>query len=55
MTTCAPLSEVRRAGKEEVQEQCLDEVVEMVAEGNLGRADARRPAIQDPASQARAQ
>ena len=46
---------LERAGEEQVQEQRLDEVVEMMAEGDLRGADLGRDAVQHAAAQPRAQ
>ena len=43
------------AGEEQIEQQRLDEVVEMMAERDLGRADLTRPAVQHAAPQPRAQ
>src|SRR2546421_736835 len=46
---------LERAGKEQVQQQRLDEVVQMMTEGNLRRADLGGDSVEHPAPQARAE
>src|SRR2546423_14658896 len=43
---------LERAGKEQVQQQRLDEVVQMMTEGNLRRADLGGDSVEHPAPQA---
>src|SRR5258705_13619392 len=46
---------LERAREEQVQQQRLDEVVEMMAERDLGRADLRGDSVEHPAAQPRAE
>ena len=46
---------LERAGEEQVQQQRLDEVVGVMAERDLGRADFLRDAVEHAAAQPRAQ
>ena len=46
---------LERAGEEQIEQQGFGKVVEVMAERDLGRADARRPAVQHAAAEAGAE